>query len=86
MFDSLVENAINEARHNRSKLTLSTEVGCYYCRQIFFPSEITEWTDDDSTALCPKCGIDSVIPRRTIEFAELLRLARIRWFGEDKPR
>ncbi len=24
-------------------------------------AEINEWVDDDTTALCPKCGIDSVI-------------------------
>lgn len=28
---------------------------------MFFPVEITEWVDLDTTALCPKCGIDSVI-------------------------
>jgi len=25
------------------------------------PNEIQDWTDDGDTALCPKCGIDSVI-------------------------
>jgi hypothetical protein len=40
--------------------------GCFYCLEIYSPSEITEWTDEDengigSCALCPKCGIDSVI-------------------------
>jgi hypothetical protein len=35
--------------------------GCFYCLEIFPPSEIEEWTDDEDTALCPKCGIDSVI-------------------------
>jgi hypothetical protein len=29
--------------------------------KVFPPSEIEDWTDDDDTALCPKCGIDSVI-------------------------
>jgi len=28
---------------------------------VFLPNEIQDWTDDGDTALCPKCGIDSVI-------------------------
>jgi hypothetical protein len=35
--------------------------GCFYCKSIFAPSKIVEWVDDDDTALCPFCGIDSVI-------------------------
>lgn len=35
-------------------------------QKIFEPSEIVEWVDEDVngigiTAICPKCGIDSVI-------------------------
>jgi hypothetical protein len=28
---------------------------------IFLPTEIQEWIDQEQTALCPKCEIDSVI-------------------------
>jgi hypothetical protein len=29
---------------------------------LYAPSEIREWVDtDETTALCPRCGIDSVI-------------------------
>jgi hypothetical protein len=28
---------------------------------MFAPSLISDWVDDDVTALCPYCGIDSVI-------------------------
>ncbi|HEY5771822.1 MAG TPA: cytoplasmic protein, partial [Chitinophagaceae bacterium] len=39
--------------------------GCFYCVGIFKSAEIIEWTDEDNpkgqTALCPICGIDSVI-------------------------
>ncbi|OOG92609.1 hypothetical protein BTH41_05112 [Bacillus mycoides] len=34
--------------------------GCFYCLEIFIPSKINEWWDDD-TAVCPYCGIDSII-------------------------
>ena len=37
--------------------------GCFYCLEIFFPSEIGCWIRDrfDETAICPYCGIDSII-------------------------
>jgi len=45
-----------------------TEVcGCFYCLERFTPNEIEEWIDDENgekalaTALCPKCGMDSVL-------------------------
>jgi hypothetical protein len=42
----------------------------FYCLAIFNPGEIEEWTvghlnyseEYGLTALCPKCGIDSVLP------------------------
>lgn len=35
---------------------------CYYCLKIFKPNEIKEWIDDkQGTAVCPYCGIDSII-------------------------
>ncbi|MDQ1000297.1 hypothetical protein QFZ28_000697 [Neobacillus niacini] len=48
------------SRH-RKELEKDKICGCFYCTKIFSPAEITEWIDDDDTALCPYCGIDSVI-------------------------
>jgi len=47
--------------YHRSTLGKSHLCGCFYCLEVFPPSEIEDWTDDGDTALCPKCGIDSVI-------------------------
>lgn len=47
--------------YHRETLRNSKVCGCFYCLEIFPSSEIENWTDDDDTALCPKCGIDSVI-------------------------
>jgi hypothetical protein len=33
----------------------------FLLRKIFELSEIADWIDEQQTALCPKCGIDSVI-------------------------
>lgn len=39
----------------------SDKCGCFYCMAIFESKTITRWLTDD-TALCPECGIDSVLP------------------------
>lgn len=58
---------------HREEILSSTKCGCFYCFGIFAPSEIVEWVDAPPgqqhaemsafgrTAICPKCGIDSVI-------------------------
>lgn len=47
-------------RH-RDEIMASAACGCFYCLAIYSPSEIAEWIDEHATAICPKCGIDSVI-------------------------
>jgi hypothetical protein len=48
------------ARH-RNEIEKSERCGCFYCLQTFAPGEIRDWIGKDNTALCPRCGIDSVI-------------------------
>jgi hypothetical protein len=48
---------------NREEIERSTECRCFYCLATFAPRAITEWIGEagGETAICPKCGIDSVI-------------------------
>jgi hypothetical protein len=49
------------ANHKASLLQDNT-CGCFYCLEIFNPKEINTWISDrEGTAICPYCGIDSVI-------------------------
>ncbi len=72
-------------RHSLMKSDLS---GCFYCLAIFNPSKIVDWTDEGTTALCPKCGIDSVIgsasgfPIQT----EFLKSMQRYWFSKAVKR
>ena len=50
----------NSSLH-RSEIERSERCGCFYCLESFSPREIHEWIDSDATAMCPRCGIDSVI-------------------------
>ena len=48
--------------YNRKQLGKSKKCGCFYCCEIFTPDEITNYLNEsEGTALCPHCGIDSVI-------------------------
>ena len=55
---------------NEKAVKASTRCGCFYCFAFFAPDMIDEWWDrgedgkDPSplTAVCPYCGIDSVLP------------------------
>ena len=49
------------SKAHRDSLCLDKRCGCFYCLKIFSSQEITEWWDDETTAVCPYCGIDSVI-------------------------
>lgn len=55
--------AHQNCRCNRTQLRKSDMCGCFQCGEIFKPSHLLseDWTDDGETALCPFCGMDSVI-------------------------
>lgn len=47
---------------HREAVARSGVCGCFSCSENFSRAEITEWCDEgDVTALCPRCGIDSVL-------------------------
>ncbi len=60
---------------HKEAILKSKNCGCFYCLSIFPPNEIVEWITEPKdcprgpgeTAICPKCGIDSVLPD-TIEY------------------
>jgi hypothetical protein len=49
------------ASKHRVELEASERCGCFFCFRIFATTDIKTWVDSDQTALCPHCGIDSVI-------------------------
>lgn len=47
--------------NNKKQLLKDKKCGCFYCLSIFEPTKIERWIDNEETAICPYCGIDSVI-------------------------
>lgn len=81
---------ILNAAHQRSiqheaEIKRSIECGCFFCLSVFRPGEISEWIEDvPQTALCPKCGIDSVIGDASgypIHDAAFLKAMQELWFS-----
>ena len=56
--------AHRHSMHNREQLASGGECGCFHCLRTFDANEVTAWTNDDLTALCPHCGIDAVLSSR----------------------
>jgi hypothetical protein len=46
---------------HREELERSERCGCFYCLEVYRPSAIEEWVDEEQTAICPRCGIDAVV-------------------------
>jgi hypothetical protein len=91
---SELELAHKRSIRHRAEIEASELCGCFYCCAIYPPRAITAWTDwpedapdgmEDAlgqTALCPKCGIDSVLGSASgfpITPAFLKRM-NVRWF------
>jgi hypothetical protein len=57
-----VEDACHASIYNRNALLEANDVSCYSCQRVYRVTQITRWTDRGTTAICPYCGIDAVIP------------------------
>ena len=69
MVDSeYLKKAHKASGYNRYLVEISKECACYYCLRTFPPEKIDKWVDTreidgkGQTAICPFCGIDSVLP------------------------
>lgn len=69
--------------NNRLAISDDTDCGCFFCISIYKGKEITDWADKGETALCPNCGVDSLIPNETDE--EYLTKMCEKWFTGAEP-
>lgn len=69
--------------NNRTGVEDSEQCGCFYCCKIFPAEDVIEYVGvHKRNALCPRCGIDSVLPDVWIELSKGLLIAmKQRWFA-----
>jgi hypothetical protein len=78
--------------NHRAAIMTGRTAGCFHCEKTFLPRETgvkewIDWTDTGKTALCPFCGIDSVISSADvpeITDPEFLRRMRKHWFEDEE--
>ena len=46
---------------NKNEISKSNRCSCFYCLESFPSDEVRQWVNGENTAICPNCGIDSVI-------------------------
>lgn len=61
MNQSLLLKLHSNSIYNSEFCRIANKCGCFYCLSIFPSSEVTEFWDSQKTAVCPKCGIDSLL-------------------------
>lgn len=78
-----LESEWEQSRHNKTAVMESQLAGCFHCLGLVVPTAITEWVDENgTTAICPDCGIDSLIPHMEMKNPMLLLQLRKRYFDE----
>jgi len=82
-----LKSAHKHSSLHKPEIERSSICGCFYCLRTFAPNDIIEWVDNSMpngpTAVCPKCGIDSVIGSESgypVNEREFLKAMNQFWF------
>lgn len=81
--DEYLELAHKCSISHKEEVLKSDLCGCFYCEKTFSPSEIEVWIEEKvgETAICPLCGIDSVLSSKfPITDFEFLKRMNNYWF------
>jgi|EndMetStandDraft_9_1072997.scaffolds.fasta_scaffold21741_2 hypothetical protein len=74
--------------NHRGVLEQSDVCGCFYCCQTFVVTEVEKWLREKSgTAVCPHCGIDSVIGSASgypVNEPQFLQAMHAYWFADSE--
>lgn len=83
----IIERAHENSSLHKVEILKSNICGCFYCLMTSKSDEIVDWIDTDNpnnaTALCPHCGIDSVIGAASgfpVENKDFLKAMNKFWF------
>jgi hypothetical protein len=80
-----LEAAHKKSFQNEPLVRIAHDSACFCCLEHFPPSEIDEWVDDKlhRTAMCPKCGVDSVLTEETLNKVsdDLLKALQKQYFA-----
>ena len=76
------------SRDNELEILQSHECGCYFCRHMFSARDVSDWVEENQhvMALCPECGMDTVIGDSSgVPLSkEMLKEMNEFFYGKDK--
>lgn len=81
--EASILGAHGHSSKHRAEVLASAVCGCFFCTETFATTEITEWVDNDQTAICPLCYVDSVIGEKSgwpVQDQEFLIAMNRYWF------
>lgn len=77
-------NYLNHTIENKKQVLASQTCRCANCLATFSGAEVTEFTDKGKTAICPKCGVEAVLPDCVEGLDDqLLQEIHDYWFEDD---
>ncbi len=78
-------NAVHSSIYNKTSLKESGIGRCFFCLHYSWYENIIEWADENQTAICPVCDIDSILPKHKapIENMQFMFEMQSFWFGPD---
>ena len=85
-FPDEIRKAHDHSINHRTEIVESRSCGCFHCCAVFPPEQIKDWVvranGEGQTALCPACGIDSVIGDRSgfKVSRDFLERMKLHWF------
>jgi hypothetical protein len=70
------------SRDNKRMLKSVDEGVCYFCGLTCKYEDVKVWVRNETTALCPHCGIDAVIPVYApyVKSEKTIGMMMVRWF------
>lgn len=60
--EALLKKLHTYSVYNRNLIAVAGKCYCFHCKATVNGREIVRYADQGQTAICPKCGIDSIIP------------------------
>jgi hypothetical protein len=55
------EELHKKCTNNKSLIKEEINSSCFYCKERFLSTKVTEYTDNEQTAICPLCRVDAVL-------------------------
>jgi hypothetical protein len=89
MTEQELQDLHKHCKDNRGEIKRGAKAGCFYCLEVFPKEDVQEYTTASpkrgtADAICPKCGIDSVLSQSVFpslaDLKKSLRPMQEYWF------